>query len=309
MTLLAPLYSTHVGLRGEKPYAIAENQGSPDSYRPRSARQCRYAPLREIVGGRVGEFVDTESGQTPILLRAEVVHDGEPVVAHTLEMSKSMVFVKTHHQAYIGDSVVLHLSFPGLLERTTFETQVISHRLPSGPGQPGGLVLGFVFHDDTEKQRLGVLLDRLGVTQNIQNIAPKPDDRTLFRILLVEDSLIASQAFEYCVAKFFSERGAERVVVDVADNVAQARGLAEGGPYDLVIVDFFLGAETGDVFIAELRARAAAGQLPIVAISAADAEARERSLAAGADFFMEKPLAHRDLFSTLERLLAWRKTA
>lgn len=254
----------------------------------------------------MSEFADTESGETPILLRAEVVHDGVPIVAHTLEMSSAMVFVRTNHEAYIGDKVVLHLSFPGLLERTTFETQVVSHRLPSGPGQPGGLVLGFVFEDDGEKKRLRVLLDRLGVTEGE---SPPRETVSVFRILLVEDSQIASQAFEYCVAKFFSERDAGEVIVDVAPNLDTARSLVAAQSYDLAIVDFFLGEETGDSFITELRSQAAVSKLPIVAISVADTEARERSLAAGADFFMEKPLAHRDLFSTLERLLAWRKTA
>ena len=122
------------------------------------------------------------------------------------------------------------------------------------------------------------------------------------RILLVEDEV----ELQRLLKKALIDAG---YVVDVAADLTQARALVEGAKYDLAIVDFFLGDETGDEFIAELRSQVAVSELPIVAISVADAEAREKSLAAGADFFMEKPLVHRDLFSTLERLLSWGRTA
>ena len=48
--------------------------------------------------------------------------------------------------------------------------------------------------------------------------------------------------------------------------------------------------------------------MPIVAISVGGAEARQASIAAGADLFLDKPLVMRDLFTTLD-LLTLREAA
>lgn len=232
------------------------------------------------------------------LLRAELVHAGVPIVAHTVELSESMVFVKTHHDAYIGDKVTLRLSFPGLLERSAFETQVVSHRLPSGPGQPGGLVLGFVFRSDTEREQLAALMRRLR-GDDLEEAAP-----AAYRILLVEDSRIAGQAFEYCVCKFFGDGHRPRVEIEVAETGDDAWSRLHASRYDLAIIDFFLEHGTGAELIARVRQDVGLAGLPVLAISVGGNEAREKSLAAGADLFLDKPLVLRDLLSTLERLIS-----
>jgi CheY-like chemotaxis protein len=238
------------------------------------------------------------------LLRAEIVLAGVPIVAHTVELSASMAFVKTHHEAFIGEKIQLHLSFPGLLESAAFETQVISHRLPSGPGQPGGLVLGFVFRDNAEREQLASLLGRLnGTDSHVVVSEPQP-----YRILLVEDSRIAGQAFEYCVHKFFGapKGAADRpgVQVDVAETTEGAWQCLDREHYDLVIVDFFLEHGTGAELIARIRQDQRLASLPVLAMSVGGSEAREKSLAAGADFFLDKPVVLRDLLTTLERLIS-----
>ncbi len=233
------------------------------------------------------------------LLRAELVHSGVPIVAHTVELSETMVFVKTHHEAFIGDRVLLRLSFPGLLDRTEFETHVVSHRLPSGPGQPGGLVLGFVFAADEEREQLRTVLTRLGGEDGGEVAEPAP-----YRILLVEDSRIVGQAFEYSVHKFFDAGGSRKVQVDIAETGEAAWSCLCSQAYDLAIIDFFLEHGTGAELITQVRRDERLAGLPVVAMSVGGSEAREKSLAAGADFFLDKPVVLKDLFSTLERLIA-----
>ena len=65
----------------------------------------------------------------------------------------------------------------------------------------------------------------------------------------------------------------------------------------------------GDDLIARLRADPKLAQLPIIAVSADGDEARDKSLRAGADLFLAKPVILRELCSTLERILGGRQRA
>jgi len=76
--------------------------------------------------------------------------------------------------------------------------------------------------------------------------------------------------------------------------------------YDLLIVDYFLPSETAASLIARLRADSRLARTPIVAISVGGRDAREATISAGADVFVDKPLVFRDLFNTL-RVLAERR--
>ena len=112
---------------------------------------------------------------------------------------------------------------------------------------------------------------------------------------LVEDSRIAGQAFEYCVCKFFGDGHRPRVEIDVAETGDDAWSRLHASRYDLAIIDFFLEHGTGAELIARVRQDTGLAGLPVLAISVGGNEAREKSLAAGADLFLDKPLVLRDL--------------
>jgi CheY-like chemotaxis protein len=76
------------------------------------------------------------------------------------------------------------------------------------------------------------------------------------------------------------------------------------GTYDLAIVDYYLPELNGAQLVKRMRAEPRLAAVPIVAVSVGGTEARDATLAAGADLFLDKPLVLKDLFATLERLNA-----
>ena len=234
----------------------------------------------------------TES--TNLVLRADVFHLGRGIVAHTVEISESSVFVETDHVAEVGDPVLLVLSFPGLLEPITFETVVVSTRGARGVGDPGGIDLGFAFRSPDQRARLVALLTRATAGTD------READDAPYRVLLVDDNRLTREVFEYGVKKYFRDR--ESVIVDVAQDGQQAWDLLGAHRYDLAIIDQYLPVMNGDLLIGHIRNSPATASLPIIAISVGGDDARDATLAAGANLFLAKPVVIRSLFSTLAHL-------
>lgn len=233
-----------------------------------------------------------------LLLRAELDHEGRTSIGHTMEISESLVFVQTERTAYIGDRVIIRLSFPGLIEPFSLETQVVAQRLASGPGSPGGWTLGFVYYSDKQKARLRELLRDAEESQ-----AAIGDGR--YNVLLVDDNSLTRDVFSYGVKQFFDERKTA-VKLDVTESGESAWSMLQTGEYDLAIVDFFLPTLTGAQLVQRMREAPELEKLPVMVISAGGSEARDASLAAGADLFLHKPVVMRDLFSTLDQLMRFR---
>lgn len=232
-----------------------------------------------------------------ILLRAEIVANGHSIVTHTLELDEQNAFVPTEEVGLpTGQECSVQLSFPGLLLPVDLHARVAGHRDPSGPGDPGGLDLKFIFRSEGERKALATLLARVDGPPE-----PPPAADRAYRVLVVDDNHLIRDMFAYGVKKFFKARPGA-VDVDVAEDGQAAWTLAAKAPYDLVIVDFYLPVLDGSQLVRKIRAEPSLRATPIVAISVGGAEAREACLAAGADIFLDKPLVLRDLFSTLERL-------
>lgn len=114
------------------------------------------------------------------------------------------------------------------------------------------------------------------------------------RILLVED--------DQRIAGFM-KRGlaAEAYEVDLASGKAQALALIEACPYDVIILDIFLGVDDGLDICRILRQQSM--RTPIVIMTAKDSgEARRASEEAGADAYFSKPFSFDDLLATIMRL-------
>jgi DNA-binding response OmpR family regulator len=228
------------------------------------------------------------------IVRAELRSGADVVISYGFDLTASSVFVVTEWHAPIGTTVSLRLSFPTILEPLDVIAEIADIRVAGEPGEPGGIRLAF---DEAEVgARLMAQLER--------GEAPGPATDRPYRVLLVDDSWLIRDMFAYGTAKFFERPGA--LAIDHAEDAEEAWGKLAKSTYDLVIVDYFLPAEDGASLIARLRADARLSRTPIVAISVGGRDAREATISAGADVFVDKPLVFRDLFNTL-RVLAERR--
>jgi CheY-like chemotaxis protein/Tfp pilus assembly protein PilZ len=229
-----------------------------------------------------------------LLLRAEIQSRRETVVAYACELTPSSVFVVTDWRPPIETVVALRVSLPTLVEPVELAARVAACRPSRGIGSPAGLT----FHFDSSEARQAVtrLLERL----QPHGANPSPDRRE-YRVLLVEDNAFIRDMFAYGIAKYF-EQHQNTVQFDHAVDASSARAKIEQVDYDLVIVDYYLPAEDGASFIARLRREPRFATAPIVAISVGGPSAREATLSAGADLFLDKPVVLRDLIQTLHVL-------
>lgn len=114
------------------------------------------------------------------------------------------------------------------------------------------------------------------------------------RILIVEDD-------ERIVR--FMKRGleAEGYDVQIASGQAEAVAHLETLPYDLIILDIFLGLDDGLETCRTLRA--GRNRTPILIMTAkGTAELKQSSTEAGADAYLPKPFAFEELIATIVRL-------
>src|SRR5215468_7115693 len=228
------------------------------------------------------------------IVRAEVRAGDDTVISYGFDLTSSSIFVVTEWHAPIGTTVSLQLSFPRILEPIDIVARVADIRVAGEPGEPGGVRL--TFDEADVGARLMSQLEHVGA-------ADAAADRP-YRVLLVDDSWLIRDMFAYGTATFFERPGA--LAIDHAEDAEEAWGKLAKSTYDLLIVDYFLPAEDGASLIARLRADARLARTPIVAISVGGRDAREATISAGADVFVDKPLVFRDLFNTL-RVLADRR--
>jgi DNA-binding response OmpR family regulator len=237
------------------------------------------------------------------IVRAEIRSSSESVISYGLDLTATSIFVVTEWHAAIGTAVSVRLSFPRILEPIDLPARISDIRIAGEPGELGGIRLTFDGGSRDAVGKLKALLER--AHGPVASLAPgsRSDDRPC-RVLLVDDSQLVRDIFAYGTAQFFDRPGL--LAVDHAEDAAQAWAKLASSSYDLVIVDYLLPVEDGASLIAKLRRDARLAATPIVAISVGGRDAREATLSAGADVFVDKPLVFRDLFNTL-RMLAERR--
>ena len=122
------------------------------------------------------------------------------------------------------------------------------------------------------------------------------------RILLAEDDPVNQE-----VSRLLLEEAG--LVVDVADNGAQALDLARRNAYDLALMDLQMPVLNGLDATRAIRELPGGRALPIVALTAnAFDEDRQRSLAAGMDDHVSKPIEPEVLFAAVLRWLSVPRT-
>jgi CheY-like chemotaxis protein len=127
-------------------------------------------------------------------------------------------------------------------------------------------------------------------------LAIDPDNAPL--ILLAEDN-------EANIQTFTSYLTAINYRIVVARNGIEAVAMAKSESPDIIIMDIQMPDMNGLQAISLIRADASIAAIPIIALTAlAMAGDRERSLAAGANEYLAKPIKFRQLNNVIQRVLA-----
>lgn len=115
------------------------------------------------------------------------------------------------------------------------------------------------------------------------------------RLLLVEDDKRLSEALAFILKK-------HNFLVDVAYDGISGQEIAQGGLYDLIILDRMLPQKEGVSVLRELRLNGVS--TPVLLLTARDAvEDRVEGLNAGADDYLIKPFATEELLARIRSLL------
>ena len=137
-------------------------------------------------------------------------------------------------------------------------------------------------------------------TQTHAKAEPATPSLASYRLLLVEDDAINRQV----ALALLKRSGAQ---VDIAENGLQALQQINKQHYDLVLMDIQMPQMDGLKATAEIRKRLDSHQLPIIALTAHSmADAPQKSLAAGMNAHLTKPLKPGVLYQTL---LEWLPTS
>lgn len=124
-------------------------------------------------------------------------------------------------------------------------------------------------------------------------------------MLIVEDNPVIRDLIRHAAKKFVNEkRGSQRGLAfeEVGDGAAALEFL-KTRDVSLLVVDLYLPILGGIDLIRRVRETPALENTPIMAMSASYVDARSRSLGAGADYFLQKPLRLVDVMDGFESLL------
>jgi uncharacterized protein (TIGR02266 family) len=235
-----------------------------------------------------------------IILRVEYLHPSDLLHDYVTSISAGEMFIHTSLPLETGERLAFMLSFPGLLEPFDLNGVVKERREPTDdePGEAAGLVVEFTFADKAQEERLQQLLEALG--SPVAQLTP-----TTFSVLLVEDNAFALELFEYAVTRFHQEHldGGPELEVKRAEDAVTALEHLDGSRVDLAIVDHFLPGMTGCELVRRMRSDEDLALIPVVVVSVGGDEVKEEAYKSGADLYLDKPVLHRQLISTISKLL------
>jgi len=228
----------------------------------------------------------------PLLLKVEYQDADDLVADYTANISHGGLFVLTSREFQVGEPVRLVLSFPGLIRPLPIAGTVKWVR----EGEERGV--GIEFESTDEVQRLAALVDRIDARD------PGLVARVL-DVLVVEDNPHVAQLIRDGLTGGGRRELGDRVSFRFhnAANGKEALEILHGSMHlDLIIIDIYLPILDGAQVIKKARAEGLMRAVPIIAVSAGGASARAAALAAGADFFLDKPMRLADIVATMRRL-------
>jgi CheY-like chemotaxis protein len=114
------------------------------------------------------------------------------------------------------------------------------------------------------------------------------------QILLVDDNPLMQQV----ISRFLAGQGYH---VEVAEDGAEALSLAHREKFQLFVIDMRLPDQDGPQILAALRALPGGGRSPAIAVSGLGEEDRERTVRAGFEVFLPKPIDLDELVQVVRR--------
>ncbi len=214
---------------------------------------------------------------------------------YSVNLSRGGTMIRIGRALRVGDSVELSLSFPGLVT-PIHRKGVVRWVQEEGPGEHSA---GVEFEEKPEEARqLDAMVERIKAGDK-ELVAP------LVRILVVEDNLHVAKLIADGLSTY-RHRSSVPIAFTTRYAVNGKEALAQLAtePADVLLVDMYLPVMDGESLIRELRASDTFKRLPVIALSAGGEDVRERAFAAGADFFLDKPVRLADVLSTMRTLMA-----
>jgi uncharacterized protein (TIGR02266 family) len=231
----------------------------------------------------------------PLILAVDYPGAASTVRDYTENLSAGGLFIRTEREFEVGERLSLLISFPELLEPAELEVEVVRMR-PGGTSQTPGVAV-WIPPDRLEDRRR---LERLSAAAAAQAESSRPG----YRVLLVEDNSLVAAMYASALRRLAATEGVGGLAVDVAvdGNEAFARLHAQP-PIDLIITDVYMPVMSGFALVEKVRAEPRLRHLPIIVISSAGDEERERVSQLGANFFLQKPVKYQDIVATVRTLL------
>jgi uncharacterized protein (TIGR02266 family) len=238
--------------------------------------------------------------RAPVALVVEYLDASDLVRDFTENLSAGGIFVQTPRELELGTQVQLTLSFPGLL-RPIALTGVVRW-LRAEPEDDRGVGIEFVDYTEEMHAQLAELID--GITAGDPGVMNR-----VLRVLVVEDNPHVAQlirdGLQGGVRRAFGEN--LTFEFETAGNGREALDRLEASRFDALIIDIYLPVLDGNQVIRAVRADERLCELPIIAVSAGGSAARQGAVAAGADFFLDKPMRLKEILVTMQRLMDLRR--
>ena len=212
---------------------------------------------------------------------------------YTENLSTGGVFIHTDRDLVLGDTINLMLSFPRLLTPLCI-TGIVRWIRPVAEDD-NGVGIEFVDFGEEARSQLETIL------HHVKDGDPVYVEDSL-RVLLCEDNPhIAKLISEGLAPVRFSNTPLD--IVSVTNGKAALQAILAGN-FDIVVMDANLPIMDGATVIRRLRQQEHCKSLPVIVVSAGGPAVGEEVLAAGADFFLAKPMRLRQIVDTMRRLLA-----
>ncbi len=122
-------------------------------------------------------------------------------------------------------------------------------------------------------------------------------------VLVVEDNPIIRDLMRYAVARYSRDNHIETNVCEVGDG-AEALDILQDHNIDLLVCDLYMPVLGGIELIERVRSNPDTQSLKVLAMSSSFIDARTRSLDAGANLFLQKPLQLCEVLNAFGSLLS-----
>lgn len=231
----------------------------------------------------------------PLTLKVEYGDAEQLVSDYTENISRGGTFILTERLYDEGTPIKVVLSFPGLLKPIPIAGTVKWVRRE--PPEERGIGIEFDVASVEAAARLDNLVKRIG--------AGDPElIGQMLKVLVVEDNPHVATLIRDGLSGGSRRELHGRVAFqfETATNGREALDLLRSQRFDVLIIDIYLPILDGTSVISTARALPDTASIPIIAMSAGGAQARDAALAAGADFFLEKPMRLQEILATMRRL-------